>query len=134
MRKAIPLVPHQTSPEKQAALIQARVCAQSQLEALDLKANEFTPDVKLRFWDTIARGCKDRGVVLETDTKKPDSMTDDEARRFERQTPPNGIFQEREVIDIPQWYIDGVYASDFARDMQRYLNSDRYQRRLRGES
>ncbi len=132
MSKGIKLEPELTLAER-AAVIETRLCAEDVWKVAVLMADEVKPHLRGRYFEELLRLAQGSVPSVETKHIVPDIMCDERARKFEHEKVPNGTFKGLEVIELPIWYIDGVYASDFGRDMQRYLKSDRYRRRLNGE-
>jgi uncharacterized protein (DUF3820 family) len=82
-------------------------------------------EAKPRFWEVIIELAQQQiGATPQTGSEA--SMTDDEARRFGKQTITFGKFQGKPIDEVPidylEWYVD---SQQFAKDVAKYLQSQR---------
>jgi hypothetical protein len=85
-----------------------------------------------RFWECLAKEAASRvGAVLADDGMVNKPMTDTEAEKFENTIRLNrGKHQGELVKDVPVSYLGAWLDDTFSRNMQRYLKSDRFRRKL----
>lgn len=97
----------------------------------------FVPEVikgadEERFWECLAKEAASHiGQVLADDGMVNKPMSDAEAEKFENTTRMSkGKFQGELIKDIDLNYLGAWLGDTFSRNMQRYLKSDRFRRKL----
>lgn len=117
--------------------VEARKAAEEAISLVSELGAELGLDVsaKVRYWDEIQRLIEEiRGAREASGIHTPlDTMTDEEARRFERSKMKFGKHSGEQIGEVPIGYLLWVHEEfTFERDLARYLKSERGQKAQEG--